>query len=484
MPYRKPGVEVFVQENRRIINLGSEVKVPAIVGTGPTTLTAADEAIQHTSGSVDQLAHVPIPLSSVVLTNLPLTLAPSGSINYADNLYESGSDYTVTAAGAIAWTGSAGCVANPSMDDGDVYYANYTHDVEAVQFTPQTFVDSKDILATYGDEDVSTGILSIAGRMALENGAPAVILCQVSGSETAANYLTTINKLKKQHNIGYVSVVFSSGSMSLANMRVVHGYLKTHADQMSQPSVGLERGAMIGDSSDVYAVSDGIDIEGSTEISDYTARAQAIGSKQVIYVAPAYGTRTDKDGNVMELDANFAACAVAGLVTGQISEEIPVHGVQLVGYMIDDDRWSEFEMNQLGSKGCLTLYSHQSVVKVRDAITTDNTSAETEEISVVDIERRLKRSLRTGLTNAFVGRGLVVDEDTEDDVVGVAESVLKQLVRDGVIVSYGKTTNPDTGEVPIKASQDSSEPRLINLTCSYKPAFPLKYITATVNTYV
>ncbi len=375
-------------------------------------------------------------------------------------------------------------MANPSLDDGDVYYANYTHTVLDTQYAPQTFVDSADILATYGDEDVSTGVLSIAGQMALENGAPAVILCQVSGSETAANYLTAINKLQKQHNVGYVMAVFSSGSITLANMRTVQGYLKTHADQMSQPSVGLERGVIVGDSSDVYASAGGISIEGATEISDYTARAQAIASKQVSYVVPAYGTRTDKDGNVMELDANFASCAIAGLVTGQVSEEIPVHGFQLVGYTIDNDRWSEFEMNQLGSRGCLTLYSHQDVVKVRDAITTDSTSAETEEISVVDVERRVKRSLRTGLDNAFIGKGLVVNEDTEDDVVGIAESVLNQLVRDSVIVSYGKKNNPDTGEVPIKASQDSSEPRLINLTCSYKPAFPLKYITATVNTYV
>lgn len=485
MAYRAPGVEVIVQQNNRIINLSEDVRVPAIVGTGPTTLTVTDEAIERgASGSADQLAYRPVDTGSVILTNLPSTLAPTGSLNYDENLYTYGVDYTVDADGSINWTGVAGCVANPSLDEGEVFYAKYTRNVSATQYQPTTFVDSEDILNTYGAEDPGTAPLSIAGRMALENGAPAVILCQVSGSTSVANYRTAVDKLEKQPNVAYVVGVFPSGSMTLSDMRSVQSYLKTHADQMSQTTVGKERGVILGDASTFYASSGGISIDSATEISSYVSRAQAIDSQQVVYVAPAYGTRQSAAGATMVLDANYAAAALAGLITGQESEEIPVTGRSLSGYSIDDNRWSDFEMNRLGSAGATVLYAQSGVVKIRHALTTDVTSAETSEISVRDIERRVKRALRSGINNTFIGQGVVVNEDTVDDVVATTQSILEQLVQEGVIVSYGKVANPTTGEVPITATQDSTEPRRINVTCSYKPQYPLNYVVITVNTTV
>jgi len=487
MTYVAPGVQVTVVENRRIINLAEDVRVPAIVGVGPTILTATNEAVERgASGSVDPLAHTPIDAmasGSVLLTNLPNNLATSGSLNFEDNLYAIWEDFSIDASGNILWKDTAGCVANASLDEGEVYYANYTYVVDESQYNPATFVDSNDIIDTYGSEDPTDGCLTIAGRMALENGAPAAILVQISGSATTANYLEAINKLQKQRTVSYVMAVFPSGSMSLSDMRTVQSYLKTHSDQMSQETVGLERGVIIGDASDHYALSGGVSM-GSGEVDDHISRVQAIASKEVIYAAPCYGTRKDDSGATMTLDANYAACALAGLIAGQMNVQTPVTGKQLVGYTVINNYWTDFEMNRLGSAGVTVLYGHQDVVKVRDALTTDVGSAETAEPSVVDIERRVKRALRDGLNSRFMGKGVIVNEDTEDDVASAAISILSHLTRDGVIASYGTKNDPDTGEVPVSAQQDTSEPRRINVTASYKPSYPLNYIKVTVNTYV
>ena len=483
MSYRKPGVEVIVQENRRIINIAEDVRVPAIIGSGPSTITVSDEAIQSNgAGETDQLGYTPTDHNAVILTSLPVSLAPSGSINYVDNLYVQDVDYTIDAAGEITWDLTAGTDAAGDLEEGDIVYANYIRAVDSSQYIPTLFVDSDMVRAMYGEENVSTGILTIAGRIALENGSPAVILCQTEG-DTETNYTDALKKLEKQRNVGYIVSVAPSGSMGLSDMHSIQAHMKSHIDKMSRTDIGLERGMIIGDSSDEY-LTDGIDINGATEISTYVARAKAIGSKQVIYVAPAEGTRKDSSGDDLVLDANFASAGIAGLIAAQRGPEIPIHGFQLVGFKVPNDRWSDFEMNQMGAAGILVLAAHRNVMKIRDAITTDTTSAETLEISVVDIERRVKRALRTSLNNTFMGRGVVINPSTEDDIAGVTEMTLQSLVRSGVIVSYGRKNDPDTGETPISAAQDPIEPRKVNVTCSYKPSYPLKYITVTVNTYV
>jgi hypothetical protein len=132
----------------------------------------------------------------------------------------------------------------------------------------------------------------------------------------------------------------------------------------------------------------------------------------------------------------------------------------------------------------LVLKNKSGITTIRDAITTDGTSADTQEISVVAVQRLVKRTVRNGLNNTYMGKGVVISQNTPSHVAATTASILQGLVSAGEIFGYGTVDNPTTGEVKISAKQNTTEPRQIDLTFSYKPLYPLKWIVATASVYV
>jgi hypothetical protein len=186
----------------------------------------------------------------------------------------------------------------------------------------------------------------------------------------------------------------------------------------------------------------------------------------------------------MKLDGNYIAAALAGLRSAQPKRSTPVHGFVLTGFSIEDEKWNDMEMNRLGAASCCVIQSKSGIVTVRDDITTDPTSADTQEPSVVDVQRLVKETLRKGLNDVFSNKGKVINSTTVNDVVAVTTSLLQSLVRAQEISAYGKIDNPLTGETKVSAKQNAQEPRQIDVSCSYKPLYPLKWINVTVNVYI
>jgi hypothetical protein len=186
----------------------------------------------------------------------------------------------------------------------------------------------------------------------------------------------------------------------------------------------------------------------------------------------------------MELDANFLAVAIAGIEAAQSKRATPMHNMTIAGLIIENDKWLPADMNQLGAGNCLVVMSHGNVVTIRDAITTDPTSADTQEISVRSLRRLVKRTLITGLADTYTGRGLLITPDTPGNVEVTTAALLYSLVSAGELSAYGKQNDPSTGETKIAAQQDRVEPRKINVTCAVAYLYPLKWIAVTVSTYV
>jgi hypothetical protein len=485
--YRQPGTTVNTVDNPRIINIAGDNMIPAIVGIGPMKRYVIDEAITRGVGATDNLSAYPA--TSVVTTQIANTPGiASGSaaaidivINgalYANNVAASGSTGTT---GIMSWT--QGTVPADIPATGSTYYVTYNYDVPTTQFDPAIMSDKTSILAKYGSENTTNGILAIAGSIAIENGSPAVMLVQSSGSTySEAAYKTAIDTLKKKKNIESVVCVFPSGSVTAASQQSIITYAYTHVLTMDNANRG--RGLMDGSPSP-YSASDGFDTIGDTTASGtYCYRANAINDRRRIYVVPSRVRRKDANNAYMELDGNYAAIAVAGLKGSQSLRSTPLTGMVVTGIIIEDEKWNEYEMNQLGAAGALVLESRSGVITIRDCITTDSTSADTEEESVESVRRLVKRTLKDGLDNAFKGKGVVITSTTILDVIATGGSILQSLINAREINRYGQVDNPITGEVAISAVQNSIEPRQVDLTCSYMPLYPLKFIQVTVSTYV
>jgi len=481
--YTPPGVDVTVLDNPRLINLGEATRVTAIVGMGSMTRVVVDEAVVRDTGSIDYLAAYPASgvvatqfaeFSSIVSGLVSATLRSLGG-----GLYNAASASVDATTGIVTWSGSGEDV--PSS--GNTYFVTYTYDVPSSQFTPTLFNDKKLISAKHGVESNTSGILSIAGSISLENGAPAVLLAQASGSVyNAQEYKAAIDKLEKFDFIEHVAVVFPSGSVSRAQQETLLVYAFTHVGKMNQNR--KERGLVQGSPSVNYT-GDGFDTIGDPATSGtYTYRSAVLKSEDNVYAVPSESSRVDESGNTMILDGNFAAIAVASKQVAQVLRSTPITGMSVTGITIDNEKWSDFEMNFLASNGCLVLQSKANVITIRDAITTDPTNADTQEISVVSQKRLVKRSLRNGLENTYKGKGKVILPTTPNDVIATTESILRTLVKQGEIFAYGTLDNPITGETKISAKQDLSDPRRVDVTCSIKYLYPLKYISVTVSTYV
>lgn len=480
--YQKSGVDVNVLDNPNIINTAGVREVPAIIGMGPSTIVVTDEAVTRGTGSTDTMNVN----GATLLTITKVAKAPgvlSGTPSYAlvsanGNLFQSASA-SITAPDKIAWVGSG--VDIPSA--GTPYYISYTYTPLSSQYDPTEFYDKETLKAKYGEESATTGILSIAGSIALENGSPSVIVVQASGSSySEANYKTAIDKLQKKSNISEIVVVFPSGSVTRSNQESLLAYAFSHIQLMGTRE--KERGLVSGSPSNYFASSGGIEDNGATEITDHTTRAAALKSRNHMYVVPARIKRKDANDIYMELDGNFAAAGIAGVRAAREKKSTPVHGFTVVGFEVENTKWTDIQMDQLGAGNCLVLESNSNVVTMRDCITTDPTSADTQEPSVVDTQRLVKKTLRNTLKNTYTNKGKVITSTTVNDVVATTISVLSTLVNDNEIKAYGQQDNPLTGEIKVNAKQNTSEPRKIDVTCSYAPLFPLKFVSISVSTYI
>lgn len=463
MAYTPPSVTVTSIANNRIINIAGDVRIPAIVGEGPSLRTVTDQAVTRGSGSGPDLLNITPSGSPGTVTLTKVAPYPGATSSYSnwDGYYSLSGSF-----GDIYWDPGA-TPGSTAPRQGETYYVSFTYPVPSTQFDPVLFTDSKDIINTYGSESASNK-LTVAANMALENGAPAVMCLQVSGSASSlTNWQSAFDKLKKKTNIAYVVPVTTDNSVSGVVAAVVQ-----HCNEQSAPAIGHERSAIVG-------------MHSSASVDDHITKSDALDDKRAVLVAPgASVTRTTSAGTALTLDGAYIAAALAGLITAQSKPIQPVTGKIITGFVIPDDQYEPYQMNRMANEGITVIYARSGVNKVRHAVTTDPTSADTYEISVVAADDMVRRITRNKLTDAYIGKGLVITESTPSQVVGTVKAIWNSLVRDGLIFEYGTRNNPTTGEVPISAVQDPNEPTRINVTGSVKFLYPLNYITLEFFVYV
>lgn len=461
MAYRSPSVRVESVPNNRIINITEDTRIPAIVGQGPSVLTITDEVVVRSVGSgsanQDNLARY-----GVSVTQVAAYPGATGSYTPWNNNWSYGAGTSTTDLGYIQWdSGSAG---DGQPRTGEVYYVTYTYPVATDQFTPTLFTDSVDIEAKHGPSSSTSGSLTLAAKIALENGAPAVMCTQISGSAASSTvWSTAFDKLKKKDAVAYLVPITTDATVQSAAL--------THCLIESAPDTGHEREAILGLA------------DGST-VDQIIAKAVALVNKRAIVTPGNDCLRVLADDTTLPLNGSYVAAAVAGLQTAQEKPIQPITGKILVGFSMPDDQFEPYDMNRMGNAGVLVYYSRDGIIKIRHAITTDTASADTEEISIVASDNLVRRITRNRLSAAFIGKGIVIDTGTPTAVAQAVKAIWAQLVRDGLIHSYGMKFDPTTGEVPITAAQDANEPRRINVTGSVKFLYPLNFINVTFFVYV
>lgn len=199
------------------------------------------------------------------------------------------------------------------------------------------------------------------------------------------------------------------------------------------------------------------------------AHAEALGARNsaeaMVLLAPgSYQYPNPITGQVMNIGGQYVAAGIAGLLAAYSIQDTLTRK-QLVGISGINELRSEANKDADGDAGLMVIENTRGRIWIRHAITTDRSSTNASELSVVRAKHNMMESIRDTLDTQVIGQ-IIADQNAPFTVQLIVSSVLETLANDGVIVSYQD----------VQARQLSSNPTLIEVRFSYLPAYPLNYI--------
>lgn len=314
-----------------------------------------------------------------------------------------------------------------------------------------------DVSAFYGPAFDSDGVISsdvtLSAQLALANGAPTVIIV-ASKDDTEQSHLEALDTLNKARDVAII--VPASGSQSL--------FTSISTAVNSASNAEMERRAIVGvDGSDSVVDAD--------MLSNY---ANQISNRRVALVGPSYANiRIPSMDKIVKVGGQFIASAVAGRSASQ-TVEVPLTRKVIQGIHSLEDTYDTVDKNNLSASGVMVVEeTAQGSMRIRHGVTTDNSTKNSSEWSIVGATDQVVSNIRTMLdTSGFIGSPITAG--TVPAITGMIDSLLTSSVADNVILRYGD----------LAVVQRLSEPDVIDVRFAIEFLFPLNriYVTMTSST--
>lgn len=447
MAYREPGVQsVFVASPGGESLIGA-IRLPAIVGQGASTYQVT-EVVVRGSGTQDTLAHT---ASQIVRVG-----------NYSSTTdYQLTTDYLLTA-GKIDWSPAS---AVPTT--GQSYYVTYKYAKATGDYIPKLFDNMDDVLNEYGPITFTgttldqTSYLSLGAKLAFGNGAQQVILCQVNDPATAGDFDDAFTLLEEEVGgqnpniiIALLDTLSNTGTPS-SNYDSGVTYLLAHVNKMSDRAFGKERTAFT-------SLWDG------ASVAQLIAKATAVNNERMVVVGPSNAVYTASYNGVnadCQVGGNFIACALAGLDVSQDPAE-PLTRKLITGFKSLATNLTKTQMDNLATAGVCVIKQTAGILRVRHGVTTNMSTANTQEITVVQIKDYCIQNVRVGC-DSYVGKKLV--PGTPAKMKESINTVLGKIIEADIIAKKGS----------VMVKQDQAEPRKVKVSFSILPVYPLNWVDIT-----
>lgn len=337
---------------------------------------------------------------------------------------------------------------------GGVYYVDYEAGPESDQYEPRLVTSVDEITDFYGPElKEDDGLICpvvLGAKIALENRAQVVCVLQVAkaGSDIAStDYETAL-----QNYMVNVPYVYRIVPMDLNNdvNDAVMDYVRT----MSDPEEMMETRAVFcsEDDSETFA-------DVNEAVGTYAA---GYAEKRLNVLYPDVATRKLSDGNVYELSSPYLCAAFAGKEASQPIERAMTKST-LEGFItLKGVRMTRAQKDLLASNGVVILEqaSANSAIEIRHGLTTDMSSVQARENSIITIADYTSKYIRSVL-KPYIGKQNVTQE-TLARMRASVNSAFNILVKTGILVAghiaqiYQDTDNPDT--IVVKLSIDVPYP--------------------------
>lgn len=341
---------------------------------------------------------------------------------------------------------------------GDFYFVSYRYLKQ--DFSTRIFRQFKTIEANYGRLN-ATNRITLGAFLAILNGAVLVGIKQVrkvpnTNQASSASFIEAIDSLATPlpGNIKPDVIVPLSSDSS------VYAVLTQHCEIQSSERYQGERMGMIGFAS-------------NTSPTQAQTLARNLSSSRIVALYPdsAVVTFQNELGETFEslVDGTFFAAATAGaVVSPAVDVATPYTRRRITGFDRIPRVLDPVEANQTATAGITLLEDLDPVVRIRQGLTTDMTSALTRLPTVTQIADYVTQSTRSSL-DAFIGTKFLASRTNEVEVA--LTGMFKTLMQQEIVAAF-------TG---LAAEVDPNEPTTMNVVGYYQPIFPLLYIMVTYN---
>ncbi len=329
------------------------------------------------------------------------------------------------------------------------YQIDYSFAKVSDDYVPRFFFNMTDVVNEHGEVS-DTNKLSLGAEIVFQQGASAVALIQIDPADGAevTQFRNAIDKLLTVEDINIVVPLSPNPSL--------FSFLETHVNLASSVTERKERTGIVG-------------LEGSPDVTTVGNFAEALADKRMVLVYPPSAVRfVGTNQTASTLDGSFIAAAIAGIRTSrEFDVADPLTRKELTGFESIEDTLLRTEKNLLTSKGVLVIDTVSTIPRVRHGVTTDPTTVENREYSVVEIIDFVGVSSRELLEAIYIGQKILVD--TPSQVRSTINAILSDLVSREIIVDFKD----------IQSSINNLDPTQIDVSFAIRPVFPLNFIFIT-----
>jgi len=465
--YRPPGVYPEKLPTAGLVSLWQGARIPVIIGRGQRTIEETDVITSHSLGGTDQL---PEAAASIVRVG-----------DYYDQVkYVETTDFLFTGtinspSRNIDWSPSG---SEPAS--GATYYVTYRKPVPSDQYDYHMYTDENEIIRVHGAES-TTNLVTVGAVIALRQGCPAVGIIQINLDDTGAypsggpsnptdaDYYVAFTRaldILEQLDTDQCRILVPMTTLDSQTYPILSDYLD-HAYTMSLTSQRRWRTLIRGRAATASA-------SNSTVRDAFSALAQSYRShtaaRRMIVVAPGEVSRVIRDettgvASSVTFDGSVLAAAAAGRICAYHNPAVPITMKDFTAFSANRV-FSNADMNVMAGNGVSIFFYKGRTLKCRHGITCDLTNANTQEISVVEIEDYIKVQSIFVLENRYIGSLF-----TDEIIASIQASVIAFwdiLIEQEVIDDY------DQGSVSV--TRNENDPRICNIFGRIKPMYPLNWI--------
>jgi len=458
MSYREPGVYLSVVNSASGTSSGVQM-LPCIIGPGPKLIQYTDTIVR---GSTTR---------DILSNTTPTVISKIASYSGGPAAFVLTTDYTLTYDSVDATIGYVTWVVGNGPAIGDSYYVTYICSPPSSQYDLNVFYSKEAVITAYGDDirtlEVNTPVnyLSMAGQLAFDNGATSVMMCQVKCTAevpTKTEFQVGLDKMALNENVWRIVPAVISEDIEAA--------VAQHVTTCSSYEERKERTAFFTVpytasrlAPTAYTGTTGV----LTVVGGYAA---AISDKRKTICYPDTATRTFSDGVVRTVGGEMIMAAIAGAESAQSLAKSRTR-MTITGFLkLGGVSMKRVQMNDLANCGVtiLTQAISGGDITIRHGITTDVSTTQTRELSIMAISDYCAKSFRN-CCEMYIGKYAITNEVLAM-VKGTIESKISTLVKASVLIS---------GTVS-SIVQDSDDEDTIAATVVVYVPYPCNYIDITM----